>query len=56
MDAAEKIRQLMAEGKISEEEGLRLIEAYLTAEARDRVIREELKRSGKPRTSGIEHG
>ena len=44
MDAAEKIRQLMAEGKISEEEGLRLIEAYVTAEARDRVVREELKR------------
>ena len=44
MDAVENIRRLIEEGKISLEEGERLLEAYRSAEARDRVVREELRR------------
>ena len=44
MAAHENIRQLIQEGRIPEAEGLQLLEAYETTEARDRVIREELRR------------
>ena len=44
MAAHESIRRLIQEGRIPEAEGLHLLEAYETTEARDRVIREELRR------------
>lgn len=49
MDSVEKIRRLIEEGKLSPEEGSRLLEAFESAEARDRVVREELRRARSAR-------
>ncbi|MBI4191691.1 MAG: LemA family protein, partial [Betaproteobacteria bacterium] len=45
MTAHEDIRRLIQEGKIPDEEGLRLLEAFEAAEARDRVIQAELRQA-----------
>lgn len=49
MDSVEKIRRLIEEGRLSPEEGGRLLEAFQSAEARDRVLREELRRARSAR-------
>ena len=45
MAAYELIHRLIREGKLPEPEGLGLLEAFETAEARDQVIREELSQA-----------
>lgn len=49
MDSVEKIRRLIEEGKLSLDEGSRLLEAFESAEARDRVVREELRKARSAR-------
>jgi LemA protein len=43
MTSADRIRGLIEEGKIGQEEGLELLAAFASAEARDRVVGEEIR-------------
>jgi LemA protein len=51
MGTPEDIRRLIGEGKVSDEDGARLLEAFETVESRDRLVREELARVRSARRS-----
>ena len=55
MDARDEIRRLIRGGKVSEEEGGHLLDAFETLDARDRVIREELA-AARSRRPGVGMG
>jgi len=52
MVAQARLRKLIQEGKLAEDEGWQLLEAFEAAEARDRVVLEELRRVQAVRRSG----
>lgn len=54
MDSAERIGQWIRQGKIPQHEGLQLLEAVETVEARDRILQNELQRTrGGQRTTNV---
>lgn len=51
MNERETIEQMIREGRVSTEEGFKLLEVFEAAEARDRVLREELRHRSATKSS-----